>query len=66
MSRLRDLTESSRLNEVAEKIERGEDVDWNRVHTLQSLDIARAGRAALLDALDREDEADEQLRELLD
>lgn len=60
-----DMLETNRLTEVIGQVERGEEVDVNRVLALQSLDIARAGQLFLADALKREDEADEQFRQLL-
>jgi len=65
MSRLRTITERDRLREAAEKLERGEEVDWQQLATLQGIDVANAGRAALLDALDREDEADADIERIL-
>lgn len=65
MNRLRAITERDRLGEAAEKVERGEQVDWPQLAALQGLDTARAGRAALLDALDREDEADADLERII-
>lgn len=59
------MLETNRLTEVIGQVERGEEVDVNRVLALQSLDIARAGQLFLADALKREDEADEQFRQLL-
>lgn len=59
-----ELLENSRLAGAIEQVEKGEEVDWDRLLTLQSLDIARAGELFLIDALEREDEADEQFRQL--
>jgi len=64
MSRLRVITERDRLAEAAEQVEQGERVDWSKVATLQALDIAAAGRAALVDALDREAEADAEFEQI--
>ncbi len=58
MSRLRAITERDRLTEAADALERGEAVNWDRLAQLQVLDVARAGRAALLDALDEQEKAD--------
>ena len=70
MSRLQKLTERDRLAPVIAQLEQGEDVDIPRVLTLQTLDIAQTGRAAMLDALDQQEKADAQLvakiRTLLD
>lgn len=60
--RLRAITGRDRLAEAVEKLERGETVDWRLLNTLQTLDAAIAGRAALLDALDREAEADADIQ----
>jgi len=65
MNRLRAITERDRLGDVAEAIENGDDFDLRRVAVLQSFDVARAGRAALLDALEEQDKADERLAGLL-
>ena len=62
MSRLRAITERDRLADAAASLERGEAVDWGRLRQLQALDPAVAGRAALNDALDREDEADADIQ----
>ena len=64
MNRLRAMTERDRLGDVVAAIENGEPVDYGKVRQLQTLDVARAGRAALLDALDREDEADADLKRI--
>ena len=58
MSRLRAIAERDRIDEAAAQIEAGETVDWDRLGMLQTLDMVRAGRASLLDALDRTDETD--------
>lgn len=63
-SRLAAMADTTRLDGIAERIEQGEGVDWRRVLFLGSLDVVRAGRIALVEALQREDEADDQLREL--
>lgn len=63
--RLRAITGKDRLAEAVEKLERGETVDWKLLNTLQLLDTATAGRAALLDALDREEAADGELERIL-
>ena len=59
MSRLRAITERDRIAEATDALERGETVDWQKIAALQANDVVEAGRAALLDALDREDKADE-------
>lgn len=64
-TRLRELTENSRLSEAIKQIEEGTPVNWVQVASLQCLDIATCGRAELLDALDREDQADEDLKEII-
>ncbi|KKM65697.1 hypothetical protein LCGC14_1488670 [marine sediment metagenome] len=64
MSRLAAMASTARLDGIAERIERGEHVDWDRVLALQALDVVRGGRIALAEALAREEEADEQLRQL--
>ena len=66
MSRLDGMNATDRIGDVAGQLERGEPVDWGRLPMLQVTDIARAGRAALLDAIDREKEADEQFRQFLE
>ena len=55
-----DMLENNRLASVIGQVEEGEEVDIDRVLALQSLDAARAGQLFLVDALKREDEADEQ------
>lgn len=65
MDRLRKLTERDRLGEAVAKLEAGEEVDWQRLADLQPLDTVVAGRAALLDALDREDQADADLERIV-
>jgi hypothetical protein len=65
MGRLRDITARDRLQEASAALERGETVDWRRLATLQALDVAIAGRAALLDALDHEDEQNGKLQGIL-
>jgi hypothetical protein len=59
-----DASEDGRLARVIEQVENGEPVDWQRVALLQTLDIARAGQRFLTEALEREENADEQLRSL--
>ncbi len=67
MSRLAiEMLENSRLAEVIGQVERGEEVDVERTLTLQALDVVRAGELFLADALKREDEADEQFKQLLE
>lgn len=63
-SRTIEMLEKSRLAGVIEQVEKGEEVDTNRILTLQALDIARAGELFVAEALKREDEADEQFRQL--
>lgn len=58
MSRLRTITERDRLAPLAEKIAQGEAPAIPRGLALQTLDLAQAGRAALLDALDQQEKAD--------
>ena len=65
MDRLREITERDRLSEVAAALERGEKVDYDRLRQLQAIDLAQAGRAALLDALEREDEADAEFERIV-
>ena len=65
MSRLRAITERDRLAEAAAKLEAGEEVDWALVARLQPLDVAIAGRAALNDALDLQDQADGDIERIL-
>ena len=60
------LLKNSRIARAIETVEKGGRVDWNRLATLQALDIVRAGQLFLVDALEREDEADEQLRQFAD
>ena len=65
-SRLAAMADTTRLDGIAERIEQGEDVDWRGGLFLESLDLVRAGRIALVEALEREDEADEQLRRVFE
>ncbi len=58
--------ENSRLVKVIEQVEAGEKVDWARVGLLQTLDVARAGQQALVEALEQQDEANEHFRQLGD
>ncbi len=60
-----DMLENNRLAEVIEQVEKGEEVDVDRALALQSLDAVRAGQLFLVDALKREDEADEQFKQLV-
>lgn len=65
MSRLRAITERDRLAEAANKLEAGEKPDWGLIARLQQFEPAIAGRAALNDALDREEQADADLARIL-
>ena len=65
MGKLRTLTERDLLAEAMETLGRGEVVDWKSLALLQTLNIASAGRASLVDALEREDEADADLERIL-
>lgn len=60
-SRAIQLLEESRLAGVIEDVEAGRPVDVRKIETLQALDVARVGQLFLVDALEREDKADEEL-----
>lgn len=59
-SRAIQLLEESRLAGVIEDVEAGRPVDVRKIETLQALDVARVGQLFLVDALEREDKADEE------
>lgn len=63
-SRANTLHEESRLAGVIRDVEADLLVDIKKIGTLQALDLAEIGRSALADALDRENEADEQARQI--
>ena len=65
MSRLRAITKNDRLAGIVERLEHGEPAGMQNLAAVQPFEMARAGRAALLDALDREDEADANAKQLL-
>ena len=60
------LLEESRLATLIGQVERGEEVDWDRLLRLQALDVARAGELFMADAMRREDESYEHCRQLID
>jgi len=66
MGAVSDALGRSRLTEVIEALENREPVDVQRVAALQSLDLVMAGRAVVLEAMEREDQADEQFRQVLE
>ena len=53
------LIENSPLRLAIEQVERGEDVDVDRVLALQALAVARAGELYAVDILTREQASDE-------
>ena len=61
-----DRLRNGRLSVAAAQIEKGEPVDWRKLSQLQAVDCATAGQLALADAIEREDQADERLQQLLD
>lgn len=62
MSAAVDFLKQSRLVDLIKQVEQGEDVDLKRVAKLQALDLARLGEVFVVEALEREEQADEQLR----
>ena len=54
-----------RLSGVADAIAAGEDVDFGRVLQLQALDIAIVGEQFVAEQLQRQEEADETIRQLI-
>ena len=64
MPRLRDFSDPSQLAGVIHAIAAGESVDLAKIGNLVALDLAEQSHLAMLDALDREHEADEQCKRL--
>ena len=60
---VRDLAAGSRLADLIGQVERGEEVDYNRLLALQGLDAARDEELAIAAGLRREDEADEWIEQ---
>lgn len=56
-TRLRTITErhAARIDELIAKVEKGEPVNWARFGLLSDLEVAAAGPATLLDALERQE-----------
>lgn len=55
------ITTPDRLAAVIAAIERGEHVDWQRISVLSALDLVRAGRQFVEQALLREEHEDNTL-----
>jgi hypothetical protein len=55
-----DKLRNSRVNDAIGKIERGEEVDVDKLLLLQTLDIVQAGKDFLADAIEEQRAADEQ------
>lgn len=55
-----DQLRGSRTVGVIDLVERGEPVDWEKLKLLAVLDIVRAGELLVVEALEREDAANEQ------
>jgi hypothetical protein len=51
-----------RLAELVASVESGAPVDLHRLAQLQALDLVRAGRAFVVEAIERQEAADEQYR----
>jgi hypothetical protein len=60
MSWLVDNLRNSRIAGVIGQVERGEQVDVDRLLLLQTLDIVHAGQLFLADAIERETELDDR------
>ena len=60
-----DKLRNSRIAVAIGQIERGEQVDWQRLHQLQTLDLIRAGELFLADAIEEERSADERAASFL-
>ena len=54
------MLEENRLARVMEDIDAGEPIDTCKIGILQAFDLARAGQLFAIDAMKREDLADEQ------
>jgi len=56
-NRLRAITErhAARIDELITQAEKGEPIDWTRFGLLSDLELAAAGPATLLDALERQE-----------
>lgn len=59
------ITTASRIGELTEAIEQGEEVDYGRLLRLQALDVARAGEQFVEEALARTEEADAELERII-
>ena len=55
---------ADRLAGVIESVEKGEPIDTKRLATLQALDLVRAGRQFVAQAIAQQEAADEQLAKL--
>lgn len=51
-----------RLSGLIESIEKGEPVDTRKLATLQALDLVRAGRQFVIEAIEQQEAADERAR----
>jgi antitoxin (DNA-binding transcriptional repressor) of toxin-antitoxin stability system len=55
----------NRLSEVIEAVEAGQPVDYSRVARLLALDMAALGRQFVVEALEKEEEADARFEQIL-
>lgn len=60
------ITLPDRLSEVIASLERGEPVDWKKIHDLQALDLARAGEQFARDAVASDTASDELLKQIVE
>lgn len=54
-----------RLSGAIAALENGQEVDWQKLATLQALDVARLGRQCVEEAIREHEAADRTLAELL-
>jgi len=59
------ISTPNRLKEVVASLEKSDPVDYGQVALLQMLDLAIAGRQAVEEAVQFQEEEDERIRELL-
>lgn len=59
------ITTPNRLSAIAEKIERGEAVDLQKVATLQAIDLVCAGRQFVEEAIRFNEEAHEDVERII-
>lgn len=55
----------NRLEQAVAQLERGEPVDWNRLASLQSLDLVIAGRKFVEEAIQEHERADAAIEQQL-